>query len=84
MRKPKIELYWTPVPHTEGGFAYFVNWRLVGANGELMCSSNQGYRDKTDVLRSVRAVMYLLAAGADDDGTVAIGVRIVGPGKRPE
>lgn len=27
------------------------DWRLVANNGELVCSSLQGYRDKTDALR---------------------------------
>lgn len=78
-RKPKIEYYWAGASVANP----VVNWRLVGANGEVMCQSTQGFRDKTDARRSVRAVLCLLAYGLPDDGTQGIGVREVGPGRKP-
>ena len=64
-RKPKIEYYWTTetkrVP-ISGKMAdvddHKVNWRLKGANGEVMCQSTQGFRDKTDAERSVMQVAH--------------------------
>ena len=53
-----------------------VNWRLVGANGEVMCQSTQGFRDKTDALRSINACSELLYGIHED-------VRRVGPGRKP-
>lgn len=75
-RKPKIEYYWSfHVIHDD----YRVNWRLVGANGEIMCQSTQGFRDKTDAQRSVEAVSSLLRADALYGPTL----REVGPGRKP-
>lgn len=88
-RKPKIEYYWTwRMLRTPKGRqtkkvdpdSWRVNWRLFGGNGELMCSSNQGYRDKTDAQRAVLAVATVLA---QDDGITGVYVREVGPGKKP-
>jgi uncharacterized protein YegP (UPF0339 family) len=86
-RKPKIEYYWTPVGFKTTKTAdidYRVNWRLVGANGEVMCGSNQGFRDKTDAQRSVLQVTHVfegLTPVIPLDG--ALNVREVGPGRKP-
>lgn len=84
MKKPKIELYWTKTV-TINEFPYptehFVNWRLVGANGEIMCQSTQGFRDKTDAMRSVdacAAVLFNYPMG------LKTSARIVGPGGKPK
>lgn len=82
-RKSKIEYCWAPIPHEEGGQSWFVNWRLVGANGEIMCQSTQGYRDKTDARRSVDAVTLLLCKPTYVDGNAVYGLREVGPGRKP-
>lgn len=83
-RKAKIEFYWTPVGFTSKtsvAIDYKVNWRLVGANGETMCQSTQGYRDKTDASRAVDAVTSVLF-GTLIDGVLTM-PRRVGPGKKP-
>lgn len=79
-RKPKIEYYWTN-PQVDRGGERVVNWRLIGANGEVMCHSNQGFRDKTDARRSVEAVTSVLFGTAGPNGLVL--PRHVGPGKKP-
>lgn len=90
-RKPKIEYYWTwRMLCTPKGRqtkkvdpdSWRVNWRLFGGNGELMCSSNQGHRDKTDARRAVVQVANVLG------GNLLLPVpneriREVGPGKKP-
>lgn len=83
---PKLEHYWTPVPHTDGGFAYFVNWRLVASNGEVLCQCTQGFRDKADSMRNARDVLYVMLYGRARPNfaePIPLGVRIVGPGKEP-
>ncbi len=68
-RKPRVEYYWCADPSkpvTPDNIR--VNWRLVGANGEIMCQSTQGFRDEADARRSVLAVAA---------------VREVGPGRKP-
>ena len=75
-RKPKIEYYWTPYERKGIDPTHVVNWRLVGANGEIMCQSTQGFRDKTDARRSFEAVVDMFF------GMVAA-VREVGPGRKP-
>lgn len=97
-RKPRLEHYWVkqrkpqaelqaeldanpnkPIP-VEG---QRVNWRLVGANGEIMCQSTQGYRDKTDSRRGFDAVSLVLA-GSHRTSLVALKLlREVGPGRKP-
>ena len=77
-RKPKIEYYWS-FSHVDPG--YKVNWRLIGANGEIMCQSTQGFGDKTDARRSVRAVMNVF--GCEPLIPVDLVVREVGPGRKP-
>lgn len=81
-RKPKVEYYWALVPH--GGYEHFVNWRLVGANGEIMCQSTQGFRDKRDAQRSVRAVAEALVGAWAEVGAGGLFAREVGPGRKPE
>lgn len=78
--KPKIEYYWSPLDGPGVCFGHRVNWRLVGANGETMCQSTQGHRDKTDAQRSVLAVLAAFGVIAEND---SIGVREVGPGRKP-
>lgn len=73
-RKPRIEYYWTD---TKQGPR--VNWRLLGINGEVMCQSTQGYRDKTDAQRSVDGVRWSLTPHPGDKP-----YREVGPGRKPE
>lgn len=83
-KKPKIELYWTP--YYGGGCEtnYAVSWRLVGANGEIMCQSTQGFRDKTDAMRSVESVHDIFSY-EDFDMAIKLGrYRIVGPGRKPK
>ena len=84
-RKAKIEFYWTTGVVKTGDFLDYhgpvVNWRLKGANGEVMCQSTQGYRDKTDAVRSVDAVASLLF-GTLVEGVLTMPKR-VGPGKKP-
>lgn len=92
-RKPRVEFYWSPVtraqesginPTTKAGkriVDHRVNWRLVGANGETMCSCTQGFRDKIDAMRSVAATIMTFVgypAGTGDD------LRFVGPGPKPK
>lgn len=77
-RKPKIEYYWTN-PQVDRGGERVVNWRLIGANGEVMCHSNQGFRDKTDAQRSVDAVLCALIGVAFTNHSC----REVGPGRKP-
>lgn len=93
-RKPKIEYYWVTPMQVAGGtgeignpFRYVdgdpvVNWRLVGANGETMCQSTQGYRDKTDARRSIVAVLNALL-GAQLGWSYLMAAREVGPGRKP-
>ena len=75
-RKPKVEYYWA---WRAGTLAPVVNWRLVGANGEIMCQSTQGFRDKADARRSVCAVGLTLTGYHPTDETF----REVGPGRKP-
>lgn len=82
-RKPRIEYYWRAVrvEHLtqEATFDQVIDWRLVGANGEIMCFCNQGFRDKADANRAVGAVVAVFSRFFGDESTL----RIVGPGKKP-
>lgn len=40
------------------------DWKLVAANGETLCSSDQGYRDEHDVHRAIRAVLMAVQDAA--------------------
>jgi hypothetical protein len=51
-----------------------INWRLVGANNEVMCQSTQGFLDRASARESVARCRQLL----DFDST-----RMVGPGVKP-
>lgn len=79
-RKPRIEYYWRAVrvEHLtqEATFDQVIDWRLVGANGEIMCFCNQGFRDKTDAIRSTTAVAGMFNGDVD-------AIKHVGPGKKP-
>lgn len=75
-RKPKVEFYWFV-----SNVGYKVNWRLVGANGEIMCQSTQGFRDKTDAQRSVQDVAEIFGW---DGLALDWLVREVGPGRKPK
>lgn len=87
-RKPKIVYYWTS-NHKRMRVSgvvrvvsdHKVNWRLVGANGEVMCQSTQGFRDKRDARRSVEAVWSALLGMTQPDGMLM--PRQVGPGMKP-
>lgn len=79
-RKPKIEYYWARVWTDPETIEHRVNWRLVGANGEIMCQSTQGFRDKTDAHRSVDRVGDLFA----DRDVGFTSIREVGPGRKPK
>ena len=81
-RAPKIRMYWS-WPHGEDEPK--VNWRLKGGNGEIMCSSTQGYRDKLDCERALDAVKLAF------DGTINYArnatiepIKRVGPGRKPK
>lgn len=76
-RKPKLELYWTVVGcNAINGRR--VNWRLVAANGEVLCQCTQGFRDKADAMRNVETVVSTLI------GPIFVyACRIVGPGRKP-
>lgn len=80
-RKPRIEYYWTGgAPNTSADPK--VNWRLVGGNGEVMCSSNQGHQDKTDARRAVARVASVF--GGELAHQIEFGtIREVGPGRKP-
>jgi hypothetical protein len=87
-RKPKIVYYWVfTYPRDESGKIIekppVVNWRLVSANGETMCQSTQGFRDKTDARRSVLAVCDVLAGDNYNYALDCGEVREVGPGRKP-
>ena len=75
-RKPRIEYYWSANPWVDGRIDPKVNWRLVGANGEIMCQSTQGFRDKIDAHRGTLAVAAVFCGDIDK-------VRQVGPGRKP-
>lgn len=86
-RKPKIELYWTAtvvdVNAEVSETQYFVNWRLKGGNGEVMCQCTQGFRDKTDALRNIDAcASALFNSGFPADNPLK--TKIVGPGRKPK
>lgn len=79
-RKPRVEYYWTQTRAARSKvWVPQVNWRLVGANGEIMCQSTQGFRDKADARRSVCAVGLTLTGHHPTDQNV----REVGPARKP-
>lgn len=86
-RKPRIEYYWTLQGNRGADVSQahaVVNWRLIGANGEIMCQSMQGYRDKTDARRAVSRVADVFGwHGADGDQLNLSHLREVGPGRKP-
>lgn len=85
--QPKLEHYWCANPakvNTPDDVR--VNWRLVAANGEVMCQCTQGFRDKADSQRNASDVLYLMLYGKTRPNFVPpmpLGVRQVGPGKKP-
>lgn len=82
-RKPKIEYYWVRDPRVALPPLWQVNWRLVGSNGETMCQSTQGYRDKADAERSVQSVAAVFAELTWVEGKPVLGYRSIGPGSKP-
>lgn len=40
------------------------DWRLIAANGEELCNSDQGYRDEHDVWRAIRSVLMAVQDAA--------------------
>lgn len=85
MRKPKIELYWTKDHNIASldndGPLHVINWRLIGGNGEVMCQSTQGFRDKTDAMRSIDAVAHILF---NYPLGLKSSARVTGPGRKPK
>ncbi len=67
-KKPTVEFHWV-----EQAGEPRVNWRLRGANGEIVCSSHQGFRDRADAVRSLDTTVILLTAA-----------RRSGPGEKPQ
>lgn len=61
-----------------GGFEAFErsdgqwDWRLVADNGDVLCGSDQGFRDRTDAERGARAAArtVALALGYTKDPTL--------------
>jgi uncharacterized protein YegP (UPF0339 family) len=45
----RLEVY----PRVDGRF----DWHLVAANGDVLCGSDQGYRDRTDTYRAINGVI---------------------------
>lgn len=66
-KKPTVQFYW--VSHAGEPR---VNWRLVGGNGETVCESTQGFRDRSDAVRALETAIILLSAA-----------RRSGPGEKP-
>lgn len=64
-RKPIVAYYWTNLSSGAGEVGPFVNWHLKGGNGEIMCQSTQGFRNKADARRSVIGVALALSGGAN-------------------
>lgn len=56
-----------------------VNWRLVGGNGEIMCFSNQGFKDVRDARRAVAA-----CGNAINGSGVSLKLHEEGPGPKPK
>lgn len=34
------------------------DWRLLGKNGEIICQSNQGFRDRHDAKRAIKSARW--------------------------
>lgn len=80
-RQAKIEMYWVKFDErSPNGYDHHVNWRLVGANCEVMCQSTQGFRDKGDAVRSISSVIHALTGDAT---YAAENLKFVGPGRKP-
>ena len=62
-------------------YGYRVTWALYGANGEFVCGSNQGAKDKRDARRQVQTAIDLLT---DVSGGAPLSCREVGPGRAPK
>ena len=83
--KPKIVYSWRWQADADApsGHSHRVDWELVGGNGETVCQSNQGFRDKADAHRAANNAAVLL--GGNLDSKIFYGdMREVGPGKKPE
>lgn len=77
--KPKVVYYW----HSTRTGEPRVSWNLVGANGEVVCQSTQGFRDKADARRSIDTILGILDAWPLYSLTGRGLVREVGPGRKP-
>lgn len=64
-------------------FRHVINWRLVGANGEIMCGSTQGYTSRQSARESIARCGHLLF-GAGSNLTPTTAAKITGPGRKPE
>lgn len=83
-RRPKITFRWAKqrVADKDGKRQYEqrVFWSVTAANGEVICSSSQGSRDKNDAMRSVCAATR---------NFIALGKQVMedvteGPGPKPQ
>lgn len=57
-----------------------INWRLVGANGEVMCQCTQGFTSRQSALESINRCGVLLANAGCTGPKEA---KITGPGRKP-
>ncbi len=62
-------------------FRHVINWRLVGANGEIMCSSTQGYTSREDAKRNIERCGNLLWNAMNSSAFDS--PKITGPGRKP-
>lgn len=56
-----------------------INWRLIGANGELMCQCTQGFTSRQDAKDSIDRCGHLLYQVDLSCGEA----KLVGPGRKP-
>jgi uncharacterized protein YegP (UPF0339 family) len=85
-RMPRIVYSWVtirPSKRSKKPVRVECVWALKGANGEHMVGSfPEGYRDKADARRAVRAVMAIF--GAEPLASVDMYAKEIGPGPRPK
>lgn len=94
-RKAKVEMYWTTEKKSKDEIAAekaaqkvpgpvdktrdVINWRLVGANGEVMCQSTQGYTSRQSARESMDRCGYMLHRVNSLFGNA----EVKGPGRKP-